>query len=78
MELFQRSTKIWKDSVALLKEALIMVRNISCWVVVCSLVSSVPQALVEIPADKELDFFVGLFTFFSSWFKLAILVLEGL
>lgn len=56
VELFQRSTKIWKDSVALLKEALIMVRNISCWLVVCSLVSPVPQALVEIPADKELDF----------------------
>lgn len=61
MELFQGSTKIGKDSVALLKEALIMVRNISCWVVVCSLVSSVPQALVEIPTDKEVGgFFAGL------------------
>lgn len=53
MEFFQGSPKIRKDSVALLKEALIMVRNISCWVVVCFLISSVPQALVEIASDKK-------------------------
>lgn len=53
MEFFQGSPKISKNSVPLLKEALIMVRNISCWVVVCFLISSVPQALVEIPADKK-------------------------
>lgn len=53
MEFFQGSLKIRKDSVALLKEALIMVRNISCWVVVGCLISSVPQALVEIASDKK-------------------------
>lgn len=71
MEQFQGSTKICKDSVALLKEALIMVRNISCWVVVCSLVSSVPQALVEIPADMEVwwwgVFFAGLSWLNQFW-----------
>lgn len=52
-----------------------MVRSISCWVVGCSLVSSVPLALVGIPADKEVILvWFGL----VFWFKLPKSVLEGL
>lgn len=64
MEIFQGSPKICKDSVPLLKEALIMVRNISCWVVVCFLISSVRQALLKIPADKKVWGFLFVFFFF--------------
>lgn len=73
VELFQGSTRTCKDSLALLKEELIVVRKISCRVVVCSAFSSISEALVEIPAGKEMLCLV----WFGLFFWLTKSVLES-